>query len=180
MILLDCDGVLADFVGAIRRELRRERLPIEEDQIKHLDLSQSLSKEQMRVVRLIEKDPSFCYSIKPYPYARELIAALAGVDYAILTAPWTPPNWCDERLSWLEDKLGVPRDRVIFAAGPIKKLVRGNLLVEDSPANIESWQRNNTTGRTVLVRRPWNQPYDSVGWSSAPENLVATVKGLIG
>lgn len=156
IVLLDCDGVLADFVEGLCSELASRGFQRRPEEILHWDLSLSLELEELRAAHDIMSTPGFCHSLSWYRGAREFVSRLPA-EVHVLTAPFrNGATWMHERMSWLAGS--VAADRVHFVAGKYKHLVRGNVLVEDHPQNAVEWLDAHPSGVAVLIDRPWNRP----------------------
>lgn len=148
MKLLDCDGVLADFVsGAIK--LHGLNIPSEKwvtwDYHHVLGMSDAEFFGPMNA--------KFWLSLKPFPWAKELLAACD--DYVVCTAP--VQNWeCyGAKARWLHEKLGVPYTRMMIGKKKWLMASQKNLLIDDSPKNCEYFE--NSGGRSILFPQPYNQ-----------------------
>jgi len=161
IILLDVDGVLADFVGASLSRLagRFGRFHTRE-QITEWDFS-SLPGFAEVASDFWEstKEPGFCASIEPYPEARagvDLLRAIPGVSVEFLTSPMHGcPTWTHERDLWLEKHFGAHHHEVMHVRK--KERVRGDILVDDKTDHIDAWSLANPKGIPIL----WAQPYNA-------------------
>lgn len=87
-----------------------------------------------------------------------------------------------EKLEWLAHYFpNLDPDRVIFTRH--KELVRGDVLVEDNPGNIERWLAANPEGRVGLVLAPYNQgwlpPHGMYSEIVAGQRFDAVVEDLL-
>jgi 5'(3')-deoxyribonucleotidase len=123
-VLLDVDGILADFAGAL---LRWAGPQYKREQLTEWDLTKALGLEDRQA---------------PFD------------EYAsVVTSPYSAARlWTFERLRWLERHFGFSKYDVIFAKR--KYLVRGDVMIDDGPHNIEEFV--NRGGRGVLIHQPWN------------------------
>lgn len=158
IILTDCDGVLADLVGALCSELAGRGFNRTPDDVKHFDFSLSFTEDEMRAVHEIMRTPGFVHALDWYEGARAFLRELAREgDVHAVTAPFRDAaSWMHERLAWLASE--VQGDRVHFVAGKYKHLVRGDVLIEDHPTTASDWCTSNPNGVAVLIDRPWNRP----------------------
>lgn len=157
IIMSDCDGVLADFVGGLCSELAARGFSRTAEEFKHWDLSLTLSPEELRAMHDIMSAPGFCHSLPWYEGARKFLSELALLGEAhALTAPFrNGASWMHERMSWLSSEL--PVDRVHFVSGKYKHLVRAHVLIEDHPKTGHDWCEANPDGVAILIDRPWNR-----------------------
>lgn len=149
-ILVDVDGVLADFVGGVLREIG---ISSRYESIHDLDLSKCLSKLQYECMQEMCHLPGFCTSLEWYPSAKNFVGLLNKIGYCYaLTTPWECSTWCAERVDWLNPY--IKKEKVIFAHA--KHLVRGDILIEDNPYNVMAWKNLNPDKLAILLNRPWN------------------------
>ena len=171
IILLDCDGPMADFTtayldalyaetGARHHASEVDRWAIHEcpffvAHAKGLGGSQSGSLRAQCDARVVA--PGFCASIRPQPGAREAVAALRGIgDVYVVTSPWfTSRTWMHERTAWLWEHFGIHGNRVIHTSS--KALIRGDMFVDDKPSHVFDWQDAWPNGRALLLDMPHNQ-----------------------
>jgi 5'(3')-deoxyribonucleotidase len=143
-VLLDCDGVIADFTGAaltlIRQFTGRTYAP---ERITTWDIFDSLPEEPQfvkdEVYRLL-KSPGGCAGIPAYPEAVEGVRRLCEIaDVIAVTSPFKgSPTWAHEREEWLHVRCpGI--EHVIHARH--KERVHGDVFVDDKAAHVEDWAR---------------------------------------
>lgn len=154
VILLDVDGILADFVGGVLKVLNKHGFNRTEQDIKHLELSKSLTVAEMQLLDSEIHKSGWCSSLEWYSQSRTFVECLKMVgEVVVVTAPFQCHTWCHERMKWLEPLL--PRSNVIFAGK--KEFVEGDFLIEDSLANALDWTRNRPRHKkAILLNRPWN------------------------
>lgn len=152
-ILVDVDGVLADFCTHVRDVCNVK------SEITEMELSLSLTEEEMERVKEEAVKPDFCYSMPAFKGAKEFLAELMAIDdvYAI-TSPWFSPTWAHERKLWLMD-LGLPVSNIISCSAHSKPLVSGRVLIEDHPTTLVRWLNHNSNGRGILRHLYHNRPY---------------------
>ncbi len=157
-VLVDVDGVLADFVGGVCARVN-ETIPKIVHQFKPTDFKEwDIGKLLPSYWKGIVSKPGFCYNLEPYPDAKEGMKALldSGAKIVVVTSPWHSETWISERIEWLALHMKISRQDVIFAEGKHKALIKGDFLIEDSLENAQAWNRNQS-GYAHLVNRPWNQ-----------------------
>lgn len=181
LVLLDVDGVLADFTGAVIEHLKGYGIAREVPQITDYDIPKALSlseEERWHFFSLLEWE-GFHSRLEPHTDALEAweeLNALATVH--IVTKPYTRSRtWVPSRLAWLEKHFGLGPDEVTFTYR--KELVHGDMLVEDDHRNLEKWRAKWKKGKAVLLSRPWNASatgrLDRVAdWSS----ILEAVRGM--
>lgn len=155
-LLLDVDGVVADFVGAAAREYEHvTRLkPPPCTTCKVFDSWLCHSWERRAIESRIAK-LGWAQEIKPYPDAKEGVARLLlRHDIAWVTSPYAPsPTWAWDRTQWLRKHF--PKEIPIVSTAD-KYLIEG-VLVADKIANIE--QHEYADKQALLWDRPWNQDF---------------------
>jgi 5'(3')-deoxyribonucleotidase len=179
VILLDCDGVLADLVTPLVEEANKlpatsrrvrneldptfpdisEFAPITPDDVTDYDIAKAFPGLTPAQVYAPLYRQGFCRSLKPYPGAVEAVRRLQelGEVYCV-TKPTKSPYWMAEREEWLQVVCGIPADHVIFCHD--KGMVRGNILVDDNPEFLDAWVADGGDGEeehAFLWSRSYNQ-----------------------
>jgi 5'(3')-deoxyribonucleotidase len=159
-VLLDCDGILADFVGAALLTLRKESgVSVSREAITTWEVFNSIPEElqqhKKRVYELIASELG-CFSIAPYPDAKEGLKELEEVaNVVIVTSPFgSSKTWMHERTRWLDTHFGIPHSRIIHASA--KHYIKGDIFVDDKTSNVESWAKAHPEGLACL----WNMAYN--------------------
>lgn len=152
-VLLDVDGVLADFVSGYLALLAEHtgivRAPAD---VTSFDIAASLglSPEQAaRMKRAIDDAPHFARHLAVCPGAQEGVARLRKVaEVYVVTSPWnTNRTWTYDREQWLAEHFGIPHRRVVHTSA--KHLVRGDVLVDDKTSTLREWQAAHRAGLAV-------------------------------
>lgn len=157
-VLVDCDGVLADFVGGVCREVNKT-IPERVHQFKPKDFTEwDIGRLLPSYWKGIVSRPGFCYGLEPYPDAKEGMKTLldSGAKAIVVTSPWTSDSWISERIEWLRCHFSIDRTNIIFADSGHKALIKGDFLIEDNLPTLQDWSRENK-GYGYLIDRPWNQ-----------------------
>lgn len=152
--LIDMDGTVADFDGAMVRELKRLAAPGEPPAIGEDGLY--IDAPYIRVRRkLIRSQPGFWRSLKPYGPGFEILAVLKKLDFKchVLTkGPAHEPAAWSEKVEWCRKHLqGMP---VVISED--KSLVYGKVLVDDWPDYYLAWLAHRPRGLVVVPAHPWN------------------------
>lgn len=166
-VLLDCDGVLADFIGRVCDVLFNvcgvERTP---DQVTEFDFVKSLgltADTARRVKAFISDTPGFWSTLSVFPEAIEGVARLREVaDVYVVTSPWNScRTWLHERESWLKKHFDIPHSHVL--AGSAKHLVNGDLFVDDRTDALVKWQNEREIPPFAVQ---WQTPHNRLDvWS---------------
>lgn len=161
-IFLDSDGVCVDFVSAA--------LEIHNSPLKHDDIGQWAMEGQMGLTLdefwapIEAAGPGFWRGLKEYPWFEELYAMclLHAKEVYFLSSPDRCPAAAMGKMQWLMDRFGNTFRNYILT--PNKGVVRGGVLIDDSPKHCETFARGNASsyahdllsGRFVLFLQPWN------------------------
>lgn len=162
-ILLDVDGVLADFLtpalDVIERLTGKAYCAAD---ITTWDIFAVVGKEWERPFFEACNQPGFAASLAVYPGAQEGVARLREVaEVYIVTSPMNHnPTWTHEREAWLWGHFQIPSNRIVHTSA--KHLCVGDALIDDRPLNIERWNEEHPTGAGLLWDAPWNRT-DKVG-----------------
>lgn len=178
-ILLDCDGVLADFVGPVldlvhevtgRRHKREDIAAF--DFVAQLGLSRD---EAVLVKREISHRDGWWCSLPVYEGAR------AGVDRLrefgevfVVTSPWNScRTWLHDRETWLAKHFDIPASNLLV--GSAKHLVAGDMLVDDRSDTLREWARwhGHHGGKAVQWQTPHNRNEPWLGLSTRCWNELA-------
>jgi 5'(3')-deoxyribonucleotidase len=157
IVLLDCDGVAADFVGEV---VRIVKYATGQDYAitKWLKLTDIPCSSQQRAeiayqIGIMGRD------LQVLPGAQDGVKALreAGHDVHWVTSRWDSQRWVTDRCWWLKEH-GLVRDpqrEITFTAA--KWRVHGDIFVDDKPSNVAEWQSTWPRGYGLLFAQPWNQ-----------------------
>jgi 5'(3')-deoxyribonucleotidase len=170
-IILDVDGVLADFTGHTLALLGEHAPPGGREAFTTWDLLTTLSPEARAMCAHGWRRPGWCGSMPTLPDAQHAVDRLslrAEIVYA--TAPMEgAPHWMLEREKWLIQQFAVDRDNVVFTHD--KSHVWGDVFVDDKPENIDRWAKVHRNGMALL----WNAPYNQ-SWRSTLPNTRRVVR----
>jgi 5'(3')-deoxyribonucleotidase len=146
-LLLDCDGVLADFTGGALRVVRdvtkRHYNEVDVTTWEVLDSIFTKHPDDLRKREECEKrfnQEGFVSDLNPLPGSIQAVREMldAGVDLHIVTsALHSSPTWVYERTCWLKKWYGIDKKRVHYTH--TKYIIDGDLLVDDKPEHIKAW-----------------------------------------
>ena len=180
-VLLDVDGVLADFIGGALQIVNDlfGTAHVRED-VTQFDIAASLglTAEQGAVMkRAIGAMPRFAGALRVLDGAVEAVRQLHQIaEIYIVTSPWNSnPTWCHDREAWLDRHFGILHARVIHTSA--KHLVAGDILVDDKTSTLEQWRAAHPIGIAVQWATPHNRcdAWDGASTSSWDE-LIAIVR----
>ena len=165
-VLLDVDGVLADFVATYLEALalvtNRRRYAAEITTWSFKD-ALGLSKEVEGKVNAQLAKEGVASAMPVYSGAVKGVKSLTGVaEVYFVTSPFNSPTWTYDREKWLLKHFGEEMSRRVVHTSQ-KHLVKGDVFVDDKTANVRRWAKEWPLGTPVL----WNQPYnqsDHVGY----------------
>lgn len=160
-VLLDVDGVLADFPQAVIDWLNSLKLGClyRLEDVREHDILKNFGLESLQA-RLDQWciDTDMCRELPVYEGAQAFVEELKSfADVVVVTAKYKKvPNWCSAREAWLEQHFGIHPDNVIHAKR--KECVSGNMLLDDKLRNIDAWRVAwGHQGVATVFDRPWNQ-----------------------
>jgi len=167
-LILDVDGVVADFVGHVLRSVGSSRDPAEVDEY---DIFKFLTTEQQEEARRLLSTSEFWLSMPLMPGALEGVRTfqLKGHEIVWATTPWEDcREWDWARRTWIKQHFSA-RDQDIVTIHE-KQWLTGEFLVDDRPESVLAWQRANAHGVAFLYNAPYNADFL---W---PQRLDWTVK----
>lgn len=165
-VLLDCDGVMADFMGAVKpvirdligRDLTDQDMPT-------WDLFEApVIKPHAAALRAAVDQPGFCRNFAVLPGAQEGVQALRdlGAEVVCVTSPWpSSRTWAHDRMAWLEEHFGFTTKTVDQSSG--KYRIDGDVFVDDHANNVVTWLNWDKRRHHAAVL--WAQPYNTKDWA---------------
>jgi hypothetical protein len=167
-ILMDVDGVVADFAGAYLHTLwKHYNIKATPEQLIGTCFATALGfPEGMEraMFEHMQRDRASS-SMMPYPAAlthviriRDAGHTITFVTNAMCLPPFAgdyPMLWGEDRANWLVRMFDVGRGDIVFTGA--KHLIRGDMLVEDWSKNAKAWLHENPGAKAWLVTRPWNR-----------------------
>ncbi len=175
IILIDQDGVLADYQASLHVILRREHpkgpwLPL--TALRHHDTEKNYPDEWKDTIEEIVLRKGFYRNLAPIAGGREALEHLLslGHEVRICTAPKRKYRNCTlEKLEWIEEHLGQTWvERTIITRD--KTFVVGDILIDDKPGitgkHTPSWEH-------IFYDQPYNRAHDRrrLTWANYKEVL---------
>lgn len=160
LVLLDVDGVLAQFMPAalaMINDLLGASYVIEDVTEFSFAHALKLTPEQAAAVkRMIGSSARLADRLQVYPGARDGVHRLREVaEIHIVTSSWdSNETWEFDRKKWLRRNFDIGHHDITFTAA--KHLVRGDVLVDDKTSTCEEWRAAWPAGVTVR----WNTPHN--------------------
>lgn len=160
-LLLDCDGVLADWMTAVNDVIERatgRRISPQEcgGWLKLSNLG--FSPTERKYIEHELNAPGFVEELAPLPGAVEgvqRVVEATGCHLSIVTAHWDSPTWMYERKKWLK-KWGFLKEGRGMVATREKWLVAPGLLVDDKIQNVLDYNAKSVGGHAVLWQTDFN------------------------
>jgi 5'(3')-deoxyribonucleotidase len=150
-ILLDIDGVLANFADAV---IEWYDLPIKHSEV--CDWGKLLEVSGMGKSGFWEGlGDEFWMTLKLYPWAHKVLRLLDGYDIALLTAPAT--GQASGKQLWIKKHLNRFFFEKRYFIGPGKEFFASPnmLLIDDSDRNIRKFREHE--GIAITFAQPWNK-----------------------
>ena len=178
-ILLDVDGVCADFTGMVRRIVASigGTMP---DPVTEWDFIKALPRDVRYAVEDALEGDGPWMDMEPIPGALDAVKAFrnAGHRVVFVTSPWAScTDWAYIRTGWLRRNMGAGMQDVVIASA--KELVRGDVFVDDKPENVLGWMKQNPRRAVMLWDAPYNQQQGVLeyarmtdGWTQGNINRV--------
>lgn len=152
-VLLDCDGVLADFTSAMLQLVNvfcaTTFTPAD---VTEFDFAKALKLDRghaAAVKSAIGGSPMFAANLAVYPGAVEGVRKLREVaEVYIVTSPWNSnPTWTHDRETWLKRHFDIPHQRVIHTSA--KHVCAGDVFVDDKTSTLVEWCEHQRAGIAV-------------------------------
>jgi hypothetical protein len=160
--LVDLDGTIADYDGAMGNAMCALQAPSEEPcGRRYADSEEPPHIEARR--KLIQRQPGFWRNLLPLGAGLEVVSELRDVGFSlhVLTkGPSATPSAWSEKVEWCRQHLP---DAIVTVTSD-KSFVYGRVLVDDYPPYFESWLKVRPRGIVVCVAQPWNTEYAPGGY----------------
>jgi len=181
-VILDVDGVVADFVGHTLTLLGELAPPGGRDAFTSWDMVSVMSPEARAVCAHGWRQPGWCASMPTLPDAQNAVDRLSlRADVVWATAPMTnAPHWMHERAGWLERVFAADPRSIVFTHD--KAHVWGDVFVDDKPENVDGWADTHRDGIALLWTAPYNREWTSrhpnarrvIRWSDVIRSVLDT------
>jgi 5'-nucleotidase len=155
--LVDLDGTLADFDGAMTAMLKTLGGPSDArdyDDPAVWDLPHITARR-----RLIKSQPGFWRNLAPLARGFQLLHLALELDcevHVLTKGPVSTTNAWTEKVEWCKEHLP-PEVKITITQE--KSLVYGRILIDDWPAYFEPWLVRRPRGLVVCPAQRWNESY---------------------
>jgi 5'(3')-deoxyribonucleotidase len=161
LVVVDIDGVLADFVGAICAFLnsRQGKYKYTVEDFTDYEICNCLKKGDRLHFDMAPFNPNFVYNIRRYDGAQDFIRELSKFfDIILITAPWKGPYHTQARQEWVESFLSPKWAKNIdfqWVTADERVYMPGDLLIEDNLVTALKWSKLGK--KAIVFDRPWNR-----------------------
>lgn len=147
-ILIDCDGVLADFLGGVLEIINKEYFSnLSASSCLEWEIEKAFALPKGMVAEIAARE-GFCLNLNRMPGAALAVSQLReqGHDVYCVTSPWLGPHWMPERTQWLSYFFGFDK----------KHIVCGDVMIDDKASTVAEW----TDARPNSLGIVWDYPHN--------------------
>jgi 5'(3')-deoxyribonucleotidase len=154
-ILLDVDGVIADFIGAYMStyEDMGGRVP---DDWAWTEWDAMSTLPDQDIAEMVWQHPDLFRRPRLFEGARKQIAYLND-NHAVVFVTAVPHRHIEARSNWFKRVLPFIHRKTQIVFTPNKHFISGDVLVEDNPGNLAAWILYNPDGLGILIRGTHNK-----------------------
>ena len=152
-ILIDVDGVVADFKAAVLDELQ-----LEDTHPEDWDFIDKLKPEDKEEADALLEDLEFWGGLPLVDGAKKAIRYLRAFGHEIVwvTSPWSSCiGWETARRSWIKKNFG--SDDVVVTSS--KHHIDGDVFIDDKPENVEAWKKAHPNKKAFIYDQTYNRDY---------------------
>lgn len=156
LALVDLDGTLADFQGAMRRDLEKLRSPEEPTALPWDDDHDTLPAHMRARWDMIKRQPDWWFNLEYMESGKFLVKTLKDVGFKIHLLTRAPRRYAsawEQKVRWAQQHL----PDVEMTIAPTKSMVYGKVLVDDWPEYVLPWLDVRPRGIVILPDQPWNR-----------------------
>lgn len=168
-ILVDQDGVLANFSEGFRKAWTRRGLPDYFGNWNSWDLADFVPEQHKKFILPVMQERNLFRYLKPIENAvigiKELV--IQGHEVYICTTPVTNSHWCEkDKKAWIKHYLGKEfLPRIIFTHD--KTIIDADILIDDKPHIMGSV--NKPRWKQVVYKQNWNS--GKFTWSALAQRV---------
>lgn len=179
VLLLDMDGVIADFHGTLLEVYNaKHNADIKREHCTNFEFSVCLGKDIHDDMERIYNAPGFFASIRPTEGSKLVVPQLLEIaDVEICSAPTKIKDKVTgekrlnaacafEKINWIHQEFPALSKDITLAINKFR--YRADVLVDDALHNQARWCKSHPGGLGVLIDQPWNQT------QRLPRNCVRT------
>jgi len=178
--LIDMDGTLCDYDGAMRRDMARIAAPGDSTELYRLGEPPHMRERR----KLIQDQPGWWRNLEPLPLGMTIASGLSDLGFRLMVLTKGPmkrnPAAWGEKVEWCRQHL----PDVPITVTTDKGLTYGKILVDDWPEYVERWLEWRPRGLVLMPAHPWNEEFEHPNvMRCTPENLseaLQRAKDLIG
>lgn len=185
LVLLDMDGVLADFLGLLHQEMEDAGFPLDISERRQFysapEYHARFGAQAAELARTIIHSPGFFAELPPIEGALDSVHELVahGHDVMLCTSPLLGSLWsASEKYAWVHRHLGEEYlAKMVLTTD--KTVVAGSVLVDDNPLITG---RSTPTWQHVVFTQPYNLEVEGPrlnSWNDLPV-LLELLDGLSG
>lgn len=189
VILFDLDGTLADFDGAILRDLQALHNPAEGPfDFSHTGGNDDNDPKWLKARKdMIKRQPDWWLNLEPIESGFKLMKMARDVGFRVVICsrgPASIPDAWAQKVKWVQKH--VERPRKITLADE-KDLVYGRILVDDWPDYVTPWLGVRPRGHVLMPAHRWNKNYqhpralryDGTNWPEVQKVLESQFTRLV-
>ena len=171
-ILLDCDGVLADFMGHVIASTHG----VSRESMVHWDFMPDIPEDQQGVLSEAMQTWEWWKHILPIDRAKYGVQYMRQHDCKVVcvTTPWPSCDmWESTRRGWLDLNFAPIYGTEIIITDN-KTAVDGDVFVDDKPESVALWAAAHPNKLALLFDAPYNQESDlprCMGWDDLMAQL---------
>lgn len=174
--LVDMDGTLCDFDGAMKLALEELRSPSDPEVV--LDGPSDNDPPWLEARKdLIRNQSGFWSNLNEIPTGFKILELLEALDFKIhiLTkGPRSSLNAWSEKVQWVQEHVSQYEGICIVQD---KGLVYGKVLVDDWPPYIDRWLKWRPRGTVIVPPQPWNVGVVKATWQESSEARILRTDG---
>lgn len=161
-VLLDVDGVLADFLTKALEVINDAGSHnFSHEHVTDFNICEVLGVPHMwENVRNACSQEGFVMNLNPMFGAHQGVESLRKhAELYCVTSPMSVPNWAFERERWLEKHFNIKKSHVVHTEA--KHVVLGDYIIDDKIQNVESWASHHPKGVGIIFDAPYNRNHVS-------------------